>query len=143
MKSVVLEIKGKFAAVLSDDGSIKKVKNRNYAVGQEIWSIQKEEDLKMKNLPITKKIALCASCAAIMLFGTGAGVWVYAAPYSYVSLDVNPSIEYTLNRLDRVIKVKAVNDDGQAILDEVNMTYWQRYSRFQTRVILRKAILSR
>lgn len=122
MKSVVLEIKGKFAAVLSDDGSIKKVKNRNYAVGQEIWSIQKEEDLKMKNLPITKKIALCASCAAIMLFGTGAGVWVYAAPYSYVSLDVNPSIEYTLNRLDRVIKVKAVNDDGQAILAEVNMT---------------------
>ncbi|MGC6174528.1 anti-sigma-I factor RsgI family protein [Lacrimispora sp. 38-1] len=122
MKSVVLEIKGKFAAVLSDDGSIKKVKNRNYAVGQEIWSIQKEEDLKMKNLPITKKMALCASCAAIMLFGTGAGVWVYAAPYSYVSLDVNPSIEYTLNRLDRVIKVKAVNDDGQAILDELNMT---------------------
>ena len=122
MKSVVLEIKGKFAAVLSDDGSIKKVKNKNYAVGQEIWSIQKEEDLKMKKLPVMKKMALCASCAAIMLFSAGAGVWVYAAPYSYVSLDVNPSIEYTLNRLDRVIKVEAVNDDGQAILDELNMT---------------------
>jgi len=122
MKSVVLEIKGKFAAVLSDDGSIKKVKNINYAVGQEIWSIQKEEDLKMKKLPVTKKMALCASCAAIMLFSAGAGVWAYAAPYSYVSLDVNPSIEYTLNRLERVIKVKAVNDDGQAILDELNMT---------------------
>nr|WP_314466448.1 anti-sigma factor domain-containing protein [uncultured Clostridium sp.] len=122
MKSVVLEIKGKFAAVLSDDGSIKKVKNKNYMVGQEIWSIQKEEDLKMKKLPITKKMALCASCAAIMLFSTGAGVWAYAAPYSYVSLDVNPSIEYTLNRLDRVIKVKAVNDDGQAILDELKLS---------------------
>lgn len=120
MKSVVLEVKGKFAAVLSDDGSIKKIKNKNYAVGQEIWSIQKEEDLKMKKLPVAKKMALCASCAAIMLFS--AGVWAYAAPYSYVSLDVNPSIEYTLNRLDRVIKVKAVNDDGQAILDELNMT---------------------
>lgn len=122
MKSVVLEIKGKFAAVLSDDGSIKKIKNKNYVVGQEIWSIQKEEDLKMRKLPITKKMALCASCAAIMLFSTGTGVWAYAAPYSYVSLDVNPSIEYTLNRLDRVIKVRAVNDDGQAILDELNMT---------------------
>lgn len=122
MKSVVLEIKGKFAAVLSDDGSIIKIKNRNYTVGQEIWSIQKEEDLKMKKLPVMRKMALCASCAAIMLFSAGAGVWVYAAPYSYVSLDVNPSIEYTLNRLDRVIKVEAVNDDGQAILDELNMT---------------------
>ncbi len=122
MKSVVLEIKGKFAAVLSDDGSIKKVKNKNYVIGQEIWSIQKEEDLKMMKLPITRKMALCASCAAIMLFGTGAGIWAYAAPYSYVSLDVNPSIEYTLNRLDRVIQVEAVNDDGQAILDELNMT---------------------
>ncbi|NNJ29428.1 anti-sigma-I factor RsgI family protein [Lacrimispora defluvii] len=122
MKSVVLEIKGKYAAVLSDDGGIKKVKNKNYVVGQEIWSIQKEEDLKMKKIPITKRMTLCASCAAIMLFGTGAGLWAYAAPYSYVSLDVNPSIEYTLNRLDRVIQVEAVNDDGQAILDELNMT---------------------
>lgn len=122
MKSVVLEIKGKFAAVLSDDGGIKKVKNKNYVVGQEIWSIQKEEDFKMKKITITKRMALCASCAAIMLFGTGTGVWAYAAPYSYVSLDVNPSIEYTLNRLDRVIQVKAVNDDGQAILDELRLT---------------------
>lgn len=121
MKSVVLEIKGKFAAVLSDDGSIKKVKNKNYAVGQEIWSIQKEEDFIMKKISVTKKMALCASCAAIILFSAGAGVWAYAAPYSYVSLDVNPSIEYTLNRLDRVIKVNAVNDDGQAILAELNM----------------------
>ncbi|MDW2799192.1 hypothetical protein RZO55_16585 [Clostridium boliviensis] len=119
MKSVVLEIKGKYAAVLSDDGSIKKVKNKNYGVGQEIWSIQKKGDFIMKKLSVTKKMALCASCAAIMLFS--AGVWAYAAPYSYVSLDVNPSIEYTLNRLERVIKVNAVNDDGQAILAELNM----------------------
>ncbi len=123
MKSVVVEIKGKFAAVLSDDGSIKKVKNRNYVVGQTIRSIQKEEVMKMKKkkLHITKKMAFCTACVTLMLLCSGAGVWAYAAPYSYVSLDVNPSIEYTLNRLDRVIKVRAVNDDGQSILDELNI----------------------
>lgn len=122
MKSVVVEIKGKFAAVLSDDGSIKKVKNRNYVIGQEIWPVQREEVMKMKKLHITKKLAVCAASAAIMLFSSGVGVWAYTTPYSYVSLDVNPSIEYTLNRFERVIKVEAVNDDGQTILNEVDIS---------------------
>lgn len=65
---------------------------------------------------ISKKLVVSATAAAFLSLA-GAGVWAYAAPYSYVSLDVNPSIEYTLNRFDRVIDVEAVNDDGQAILE--------------------------
>ncbi|WP_077611760.1 anti-sigma-I factor RsgI family protein [Clostridium sp. Marseille-P2415] len=133
MKSVVVEIKGRFAAVLSDDGSIKKIKNKNYAVGQEIQITetvspgkipgllirQREDGIKMKNL---KKSVLCTVCVAVMLLCSGVGVWAYETPYSYVSLDVNPSIEYTLNRFKRVIRVYAVNDDGQAILNEIGIS---------------------
>ena len=36
MKSVVVEIKAGYAAVLSEDGCISKVKDKNYIVGQVI-----------------------------------------------------------------------------------------------------------
>ena len=36
-----------------------------------------------------------------------------------VSLDVNPSLQYTLNRLGLVLSVEAVNGDGDEILAEV------------------------
>ncbi len=114
MKSVVIEIKDDFAAILSDDGCITKVKNHNYSVGQVI-------ELKKNTIFKTKKFAACAAAAVIVLFGLGGGVYTYASPYSYVSLDVNPSIEFTLNRFDRVLSVKAVNDDGEEILKEVRL----------------------
>jgi hypothetical protein len=114
MKSVVVDIKDGFAAVLSDDGSILKIKNENYIIGQVI-------EMKMKKIHFTKKLALTVASAAVLLLSTSIGAWAYTSPYSYVSLDVNPSIEYTLNRFDRVIDVKAVNDDGQVILDQINI----------------------
>ncbi|MDF2609729.1 MAG: hypothetical protein K0R92_1203 [Lachnospiraceae bacterium] len=114
MKSVIVEIKDGFAALLSDDGKILKVKNKNYVIGQVI-------EMKIQKVHITKKLALCVASAAVLLLTTGIGAWAYTTPYSYVSLDVNPSIEYTLNRFERVIDVKAVNDDGQVILDQIDI----------------------
>jgi hypothetical protein len=70
----------------------------------------------MKKFITKKKLIIGATSAAADVL-LGAGTWAYAAPYSYVSLDVNPSIEYTLNMFDRVIDVDAVNEDGQAILE--------------------------
>ena len=36
--------------------------------------------------------------------------------YAEVSLDVNPSIIYSLNKRDRVLDVRAVNDDAESIV---------------------------
>ena len=36
MKAIIVEVKGKYAAVLTDDGIVSKIKNRNYEIGQEI-----------------------------------------------------------------------------------------------------------
>jgi len=40
---------------------------------------------------------------------------------STVDIDVNPSIEISANRQDRVVKVKAVNDDAEAILADMDL----------------------
>ena len=37
---------------------------------------------------------------------------------TYVGIDVNPSVELTLNRFDIVVGTHALNDDGQRALDE-------------------------
>ncbi|MEG2215463.1 MAG: hypothetical protein RRY09_07595 [Oscillospiraceae bacterium] len=60
---------------------------------------------------------------ALILLACGLGIGAYSimAPSSYVSMDVNPSIEYTLNTFDRVLSVNAVNEDGAQILQELNL----------------------
>lgn len=110
MKAIIVEIKGKYAAVLTDDGVVIKIKNRNYCLGQEI---------AIKNNS-NKLIRIAASAAAaIMIFVTPA--WAYLTPYSYVSLDVNPSFEFSINRFDRVLTVKAVNDDGEKLSKNIDI----------------------
>lgn len=64
-------------------------------------------------------VRTAAAAAAIFLLSLG--TWAYITPYAYVSLDVNPSIEYTLNRFERVLSVQAVNDDGQEIVKEIGL----------------------
>jgi len=114
MKSVVVEIKAGYAAVLSEDGCISKVKNKNYIIGQVIET----KSNKFKNI---NKLVMCSALTAMIAIAGGITLWAYKIPYSYVSLDVNPSIEYSLNRFDKVISVTAVNDDGQEILNELEL----------------------
>jgi hypothetical protein len=49
------------------------------------------------------------------------GAFAYFTPVSYVSLDVNPSIEYSINLFDRVLTYKSVNDDGKEIVENLNL----------------------
>lgn len=114
-KAVVVALKANIAVLLSDDGRVTKHKNRNYAIGQVI------ELGKQKSIHIGRKaIALAASAAAAVIM-LSMGVWAYYTPYTYVSLDVNPSIEYSVNRFNRVLSAKAVNDDGKEILSGLDL----------------------
>lgn len=109
MKVVIVEIKDKHVAALCADGRIIKMKNKHYMIGQEI---------NMKSSNNIMKFAASAA-AALVVFAVPA--WAYLTPYSYVSIDVNPSIEFSLNRFDKVLSIKAVNDDGQEILEHIDL----------------------
>ena len=52
MQAVIVEIKDKFAAALSEDGRILKIRNKNYVMGQEI---------KLKNTAIYIKLSVLAT----------------------------------------------------------------------------------
>lgn len=62
--------------------------------------------------------------AACLLLGLGIGGFLYTnnfAVSSVVAIDVNPSIEITANKNDKVIDVTAVNDDAEKIIDDMDL----------------------
>lgn len=61
-----------------------------------------------------------AACFLCMLFG---GYWIYFTPTVEISMDINPSIELSVNRFDRVVSVSGYNDDGQALADSLDIRY--------------------
>lgn len=68
---------------------------------------------------ILPRHAITFAAVAILLVGIFSHNLYFTAD-AYVSIDVNPSIELTLNRFNRVIGAYAFNEDGARILSEVN-----------------------
>lgn len=78
--------------------------------------------------PINKKktgriIAwVAAAAAAVALVATGGvGYTQFWAEDTLIEIDVNPSIELAVNKQDRVLRVDALNEDAQAILEGMEL----------------------
>ncbi len=61
-------------------------------------------------------ITLCLSLILAMPFFYGCGGGGQASATSFVSLDINPSIELTLDNNNKVLSVRGTNEDGQVLL---------------------------
>lgn len=69
-----------------------------------------------------KLAAVAALLALIIGLGFGAGAYkVNHTVVSTVSLDVNPSIELRVNRHERVLEARALNEDAGAVLDGMDL----------------------
>lgn len=78
-------------------------------------------DLKEFIINNRKKLILgISACAAAILLAAFI-IWFNFVPYMLVSLDVNPSIEYSVSHANRVLSATAVNDDGSEILDGLDL----------------------
>lgn len=115
MNAVIVELRGKKAAALLDDGTVVIIANSDYAIGQQIPYTHQSRRPGNAMRTARKVSAWAAGIAAVLCLGAGA--YVYQTPYSYVSVDVNPSIQFTLNRYDQVLKVTAVNRDAEPIAE--------------------------
>lgn len=111
MKAVILDTDKNEATVMTDGGDIIGIRNNGYEIGQEIILHRRK-----KRASINRITGIVAAAAAALVITGGIGGYAYYTPYGTVSLDVNPSIEYTINRFDRVLDVTGINDDGDDIL---------------------------
>lgn len=64
--------------------------------------------------------ATAFACLLLALFG---GRWLYFTPTAAISIDINPSLELSVNRFDRVIGVTGFNEDGQELSGALDVKY--------------------
>jgi hypothetical protein len=107
MKGIVLEKHNGYGIILDEKGNFHKVKNiNNLVIGQEYIS---NSAFRFSKSLVFK----VASFAMVMLFVSFG--YAYAKPSSYISLDINPSVELKSNIFGRVIGVNPLNEDGKKI----------------------------
>ena len=110
MRGIVMEIKGGRCVILKKDGTFAEIRNRNYAVGQEVSASN----------PSVGKALSAAACLAVICTAAF-GYHLYYTPASYVYMDINPSVRLDLNCFERVIDVVPLNEDAEALLSNLTI----------------------
>ena len=71
-----------------------------------------------------------AACLAVLVV---LGGWrVYFTPTASVSIEINPWVELSVNRFDRVIAVSGRNDEGAALAEELDLRFLSCDEAIQT-----------
>lgn len=110
MKGVITAVKGNKAIFLNEFGEFITIEAHNYEVGQTV-------NYKPRKLNQYSYIAACL-VLFMMLSLTG---YAYYTPVSYMSIDINPSIQLEINRFNKVIKAVPLNDDAKELLQTVKV----------------------
>lgn len=114
MKNLVMQVKGKYAVVMNENGEFTKVKNSGYKTGQRF-----ETKAGSGRAGVLKHIAMIAAVFVILL---GAGsAYAYYTPFSEVSIDINPSVVMRMNFFNNVLDVTTMNEDAQALIDGIDL----------------------
>lgn len=77
-----------------------------------------------KKAPIVfrRLLAACA-CLLILFFAGWFAHGLYFTETMYIDMDINPSVELTVNRFDNVIGVYAYNEDGEQLLSTLSLLH--------------------
>ncbi|MDF2890023.1 MAG: hypothetical protein K0R80_390 [Clostridia bacterium] len=111
MKGIIAEIHGSYMIVIAKNGDFIKCKKLpNCNIGDEI-------NIPARNMNSIYKKLTTVAASFLILAMLSSGVYAYYTPYSYVSVDINPSLELYVNRFDKVIGVHAFNEEAQLVID--------------------------
>lgn len=97
------------------------IKANDEVIHNTLYFLEKQREKKNRRIKPAYRYAAVMAAVLIVMFGIG-GYSVSRTAVSYISIDVNPSVELSLNRFDNVIAVSAYNDGGAAILENLNLT---------------------
>ncbi|MBN2259187.1 MAG: anti-sigma factor domain-containing protein [Clostridiales bacterium] len=116
MKGIVIEILEDNLILLNEEGEFieSKKSSFNYQIGDEISYEMKDHSRNM----MSRYIAMAASI--LIFFTSGVGFAAYYTPYGYINIDINPSMEITYNRFERVLNIRGVNQEGIEIVDKLD-----------------------
>ncbi|MEH7484335.1 anti-sigma factor domain-containing protein [Neobacillus drentensis] len=130
-KGVVMEIDGAFLTLLTPEGEFLHAKRQNqpYAIGEEIHFFPIESVKTSNHFNTLKNVfklkPVWALMAALFIFlGSFFPMYQNNKAYAYMSIDVNPSIELSINKKMQVVEITGYNKEGKEIISQLNK--WEK-----------------
>ncbi len=117
MKGIVLEVRGKKALVMAEDGSFRWIRCRYpLYVGQAV-------ELEPERVPFWMAVPAALSVTAVLflLFFLPRSL---GKPVAYATLDINPSVEFGLDGRGRVSTAEGLDPEGGRVLKGVEVRGW-------------------
>ena len=116
MSYLVMETHPAYAVLLDEEGRFLKAANLRYQVGDTVQDIVELQPPKAKPPALWKPlsgVAGLAACLCLVFFG-------YYQPnytaYGTLRIQINPDVEMTVSRTDRVLGLDGLNEDGEALI---------------------------
>ena len=125
---IVYEIHSNKVVVLTPDSEFLVIKrSRDMYIGQQVkFHIQ---DVRKMMKPMNKQASIAASIAAVLvLVFMFSRVPYIGNVYGYIHVDVNPSIEFVVDKEFEVLQTKALNEDAGTIAKELEAKGKDAYS---------------
>ena len=117
MKYLVMETHPAYAVVLDEEGRFLKAANLQYQVGDTVQHIVELRQARPRSPALWKPLsglAAAAACLCLVFFG-------YYQPnytaYGTLRIQINPDVEMTVSRTDRVLDLEGLNEDGRDLID--------------------------
>lgn len=83
-----------------------------------------QQDFQQKRThSFPRRVSLSLAAAACLLFALFSGYQLYFTPTSVISIDINPSLELSVNRFNRVIDAQGYNEDGIQLIQSLNLIH--------------------
>ncbi len=115
MEYLVMECSLSYAVVLDEKGRFLKVPNLGYHVGQSLNHVVVSDSPskhQARRRHITRWLAM-AACLCLMVLG---GWLFWQSPVGTVRMQINPDVQMSINRFDRVIGLEGLNEDGKVLV---------------------------
>ena len=116
MNYLVMETHPAYAVLLDEEGRFLKAANLRYQVGDTVQDIVELQPPKAKPPALWKPlsgVAGLAACLCLVFFG-------YYQPnytaYGTLRIQINPDVEMTVSRTDRVLGLEGLNEDGETLI---------------------------
>lgn len=115
-QGVVLELRKKEAVVFNQFGGYEKIKRKDGMVVGQVVEYQKTVNTKLM-------VSAVSAAAILMVMFFSFSILQYINPkiFAYVTLDINPSMEFSIDNENSVIKLKALNSDAEKITKVVSV----------------------
>ncbi|MBT2729407.1 anti-sigma factor domain-containing protein [Bacillus sp. ISL-75] len=130
-KGVVMEIDDAFLTLLTPEGEFLHARRQNqpYAIGEEIHFFPIESVKTSNHFNTLKNVfklkPVWALMAALFIFlGSFFPMYQNNKAYAYMSIDVNPSIELSINKKMQVVEITGYNKEGKEIISQLNK--WEK-----------------